>query len=195
MTYERQDPLPRRVELERLHGSYRHLRLSHEDIFNRNIMIGDHDPLVPEHRATPKLALIDFGLARELRPRQEREAERRNLDAISQVILHLINPPLSLNARVVRPYEWNGMRTMGAGLFDERRTSLLDPELRTLLAESLRIGVNGEPLGRPSLRETYERTRQGMLKPAESYQARVRESDDYIRVRLQRFILDANQEW
>ena len=36
-------------------------------------------------RTAPKLALIDFGLARQLAPGREIDAERRNLDAINIV--------------------------------------------------------------------------------------------------------------
>ncbi|RYC54194.1 hypothetical protein CHU98_g12015 [Xylaria longipes] len=162
---------------------------------SKNVMIDELDSLVQAHRATPKLALIDFGMARQLPPGGERVAENRNLEDVNTFMLALVNPAIIINDRGFYPYGSNGLRTMAAGLFDGVRLSLLDPELRTLLAHSFRIGDDDEPFGRPSLAETFERTRRGMLKPVESYQAQVREGDDYIRVRLQRFIFDADHEW
>lgn len=109
-------------------------------------------------------------------------------------MLDLIHPPFDdPRGRVFEPYEFDGIRTEAIGLFRRRRTSLLDPTLRRLLAESFRIDENGEPFGRPSLQETFERTKFGMLKPMESYEASFRERDDYIRVALQRFLYNA--EW
>ncbi|KAI0436593.1 hypothetical protein F4803DRAFT_556850 [Xylaria telfairii] len=195
MTYEREGPISRPVELEVPQRDHQHLRLTHNDIAPRNVMVGELDHLVQEHRATPKLALIDFGTARQLPPLCERDAEDRNLEAVNLIMLELINPEIQINGRGFYTYEWNGLRTMAAGLFDGVRLSLLDPELRTLLAQSFRIGDDGHPLERPSLEETFERTRRGMLKPAQSYQARIRESDDYIRVKLQRYLFDADNEW
>ncbi|KAK5624990.1 hypothetical protein RRF57_000706 [Xylaria bambusicola] len=195
MTYARGGPEPRSVELETPQENHTHLRLIHDDIAARNVMVGERDPLVPAHRATPKLVLIDFGLARTLPENQEREAERRNLEAINLVMLDLINPPVTRQDQGLHPYEWNGIRTLARGLFSGRRTSLLDPELRRLLAESFRIGNDGDPVGRPSLEETFERTRIGMLKPMESYRNRIREGDRYLRVSLQRFLNDADDEW
>ncbi|KAI8948641.1 hypothetical protein F4801DRAFT_581162 [Xylaria longipes] len=181
MTYAREGPINRPVELEVPQRDHQHLRLTHNDIAPRNVMIDELDPLVQAHRATPKLALIDFGMARQLPPGGERVAENRNLEDVNTFMLALVNPAIIINDRGFYPYGSNGLRTMAAGLFDGVRLSLLDPELRTLLAHSFRIGDDDEPFGRPSLAETFERTRRGMLKPVESYQAQVREGDDYIR--------------
>ncbi|KAI0425146.1 hypothetical protein F5Y09DRAFT_112974 [Xylaria sp. FL1042] len=193
MTYAKEELVPS-MELEMLRGDQEHLRLVHDDIAARNVMIGEFDPLVKEHRATPKLTLIDFGLARQLPLGREKEAEDRNLQEVNMLMLDLINPRIRMDGRGIYPHEWNGIRTIAAGLFDERRLCLLDRELRTLLAQSFRITNNGEPFRRPSLAETFERTRRGILKPPESYQSPIRESDDYIRARLQRILLDADNE-
>ncbi|KAI0802115.1 hypothetical protein GGR55DRAFT_459252 [Xylaria sp. FL0064] len=193
MTYVREEITPS-IELEMLRTDQDHLRVVHNDIAARNVMVGDCDPLVQEHRATPKLTLIDFGLAHQLPLGREKESERRNLKEVNTLMLDLINPRIRMNGRGIYPYECNGIRTIAGGLFDERRLSLLDPELRTLLAQSFRIAINGEPFRRPSLAETFERTRRGMLKPPESYQSQIRESDDYIQARLQRLLLDAHDE-
>ncbi|KAI1363494.1 hypothetical protein F5Y08DRAFT_309249 [Xylaria arbuscula] len=196
MTYSREDEEaePRPVQLERPHRDRPHLRLIHDDIAPRNVMIDERNPFVQDHRTAPKLVMIDFGLARQLPEGREQDAERRNLDAINLLMLDLVFPPFAdPRGRRMRPTEYNGIRTEASGLFRGRRTSLLDPELRRLLAESFRIGDNDEPLGRPSLQETFERTKFGMLKPPESYRdASLRETDDYIRVSLQRFLHDAD---
>ncbi|KAI0478312.1 hypothetical protein F4859DRAFT_521159 [Xylaria cf. heliscus] len=195
MTYTKEGHTGRSVELEVFQRGRQHLRLAHNDIAPRNVVVGERDPLVQEHRATPKLALIDFGLARQLPPLRNRDAENRNLEDVNMLMLDLVNPAMKINNRGLYPYEWNGLRTNAAGLFDSIRLSLLDPELRTLLAHSFRIGDDNQPFGRPSLEETFERTRQGMLKPVESYPGRIRESDDYIRVKLQRLFYNADNEW
>ncbi|KAI1302454.1 hypothetical protein F5Y03DRAFT_209186 [Xylaria venustula] len=195
MTYERQEPGPRTMELEVPQRNLRHLRIVHDDIAARNVMIGERDPFDRDHRSIPKLTMIDFGAAHELPPNRQRNAEDANLEGINIVMLQLINPPLGRRNHVYGPYAWNGITTMAAGIFDRRRTSLLDPELQTLIAQSFRVGDRMEPLGRPSLAETFERTKRGMLKPVESYPARLRETDDYIRARLQRIIYDADRGW
>ncbi|KAI0520867.1 hypothetical protein F5B22DRAFT_653807 [Xylaria bambusicola] len=195
MTYARECSGPRPVREETPQRNHTHLRLVHNDIAARNVMVGERDPTHQAHRHTPKLALIDFGLARSLPENLEREAESRNLYAINCVMLNLINPPLSQEGQPLYPYEFNGILTLARGLFNGRRTSLLDPELRRLLAESFRIGDDGQPFGRPSLQETFERTRIGMLKPTESYRNRVREGDHYLRGSLQRFLYDAPGDW
>ncbi|KAI0965693.1 hypothetical protein F4678DRAFT_485183 [Xylaria arbuscula] len=176
MIYERQEPEPRTIEVEVPQRDHQHLRIVHDDIAARNIMIGERDLFVPD--------------------RDQKRSEDNNLEAVNIIMLQLINPPVDPANNVYTPVPWNGITTMAAGVFDGRRTSLLDPELQTLIAESFRIGEErGEPFGRPSLAETFERTKRGMLKPVESYPNQFRETDDYIRIRLQRFIYDADHGW
>ncbi|KAI0865637.1 hypothetical protein F4860DRAFT_509521 [Xylaria cubensis] len=194
MTYKRGGPENRHVDLEAPQRDHEHLRLIHNDIAFRNVVMDDIDPLVQEHRATPKLVLIDFGMARQAL--DARDAENDNLEAVNMLMLDLIDPSMNINNQGFYPIEsTNGFRTMAAGLFNKARLPLLDPELQTLLAHSFRIGDNGQPFRRLSLEDTFRRTRRGMLKPAESYNARVRESDDFIWAQLQRLLYDADAEW
>ncbi|KAI0552540.1 hypothetical protein F4679DRAFT_581443 [Xylaria curta] len=190
MTYSREGPTNRPLELEVPRRGHRHLRLSHHDIAFRNVVVDNLDPRVQEHRVTPKLVLIDFGMARQ--GNSQRDAENSNLEAVNMLMLDLIDPTMLINNRGFYPIgSPNGFRTMAAGLYNSARLPRLDPELQALLAHSFRIGADGQPFRRLSLEETFARTRRGMLKPAESYNGLVQEGDDYIQAQLQRLLFNA----
>ncbi|KAI1746337.1 hypothetical protein F4680DRAFT_442611 [Xylaria scruposa] len=192
MTYAREGPIDQPMKLEVPRRDQQHLRLAHHDIAFRNVVMDEVDPRVQEHRVTPKLVLIDFGMARQ--GPSGRDAEDSNLEAVNTLMLDLIDPSMLINNRGFHPVESdNGFRTMAAGLFNKARLPRLDPELQTLLAHSFRIGADGEPFQRLSLEQTFAHTRRGMLKPAESYDGQVQESDNYIQAQLQRLLFDA--EW
>lgn len=61
MTYEREGPINQPVELEVPQRGHQHLRLTHNDIAPRNIMIDELDHLVParkySQRSSPLFSL------------------------------------------------------------------------------------------------------------------------------------------
>ncbi|KAI1122116.1 hypothetical protein F5Y10DRAFT_287533 [Nemania abortiva] len=174
-----------------------HYRLSHRDIAGRNVMLGTMEPDVFGHLATPKLVMIDFGMARQLPAGREKDSEDENLTEVNRLMLDLVDPRILANNRGFYAMEWNGMVTMAAGLFNRRALPNLDPELRQLLAESFLVedSSDGGASIKPSLRETFRRTREGMQKGRELYQNRINESDEYIKGFLQRLALDARDPW
>ncbi|KAI0115728.1 kinase-like domain-containing protein [Nemania sp. FL0031] len=192
MTYKKEGRVGGPLEIEKPQGrDTEHYRLTHRDIAERNIMVGSREPSVQTHRLAPKLVMIDFGLARRERRGNEEYSEERNLEDINCVMLNLIDPGILRDRAGYYLYEWNGMNTMAAGLFDENRLPLLDPELRSLLAESFQV-YDDDAARRPTLGETWIRTQQGMRKNPSEYRARIRETDEYIWALLQRLLYDAD---
>ncbi|GAW14644.1 hypothetical protein ANO14919_040470 [Xylariales sp. No.14919] len=198
MTYRKDGPIGGPLVLERLRGARPHYRLLHNDIAGRNIMLGNTEPTVRVHRALPKLVLIDFGLSQRAPPGNERYAEADNLTA---QMLMLINPRRLENGQAaLEPVQWGGFLTLASGILDEAQFPTLDPELRQLLAESFRCTADYQPERRPSLAETYLRTRRGTRKgPSEyPYQLRLFERDDSLRALLDAILYDVNHnrdEW
>ncbi|RWA08873.1 hypothetical protein EKO27_g6232 [Xylaria grammica] len=154
----------------------------------RNIMLGNTEPAVRVHQALPKLVLIDFGLSQRVPPGNEQ-------------MLMLINPRRLENGQAaLEPVQWGGFLTLASGILDEAQYPTLDPDLRQLLAESFRCTADYQPERRPSLAETYLRTRRGTRKePSEyPYQLRLFERDDSLRALLDAILYDVNHnrdEW
>ncbi|KAI0970459.1 kinase-like domain-containing protein [Xylaria arbuscula] len=160
--------------------------VTHNDIAARNIMIGDYEPDVPEHRIAPKLVLIDFGMADHRA--SARQSELYNLQQVMHEMMWLILPRVDMKTA----RECEGSRTHAWELYPRNgrnRAPNLDPQLRALL----RDGMYEEFQERPSLREMFARTSIGAGKPATAYGAREPdETDQAIRQVVQQLLYDAD---
>ncbi|KAI1428123.1 hypothetical protein F5Y12DRAFT_711438 [Xylaria sp. FL1777] len=190
MTQRKEAPPEQPLELEtplREGQDQDHYLLAHHDIAARNIMIGDLEPRVPEHRLVNKLVLIDFGLADYTHA--PRMAEVYNLTMVAREVIYLIHPAARMNEGF---RECEGIPTEAWELYPMNGINYfprLDPELRRLLAESL-----SEVPARPSVRETFRRTQLGVRKPAYAYANAESESDQAIQELLQHMLYDADND-
>ncbi|KAI1311360.1 hypothetical protein F5Y03DRAFT_410516 [Xylaria venustula] len=163
--------------------------VAHNDIAARNIMIGDIEHDVPEHRLVPKLVLIDFGMADH--KISARVSELCNLQQVMHELMWLILDRVDMKTAK----ECDGVRTCAWELYPQHqrngqnRAPTLDPELRALL----RDGMYEDFQARPSLREMFIRTSLGAGKPASAYGARQdEESDEAVRRTIQGLMYDAD---
>ncbi|TRX97983.1 hypothetical protein FHL15_001193 [Xylaria flabelliformis] len=168
----------------------RHREFLHGDIASRNIMIGECDPEVEDHRITPILKYIDYGFSGPARNAEE--AIRENLFNASVLILYLIHPDSAHLDFENLALEYKGIYTYAASIIPwpngRNPCPYLDEELRDLLAEVFRVN----PAQRPSIQEVFMRTQNGVAKPATSYRYReFEESDIAIDARLQQILHDA----
>ncbi|KAI1733950.1 hypothetical protein F4680DRAFT_471496 [Xylaria scruposa] len=168
----------------------KHRDFLHGDIAARNIMIGECDPEVEDHRITPILKYIDYGFSG---PAGNAEAAiQLNLFHASVVLLFLIHPDtvhLDFENLVA---EYKGIETYACSIvpFPNGRDPVphLDDELRDLLAEVFRVNI----ARRPTIQEVFMRIQNGMAKPATRYRYReFEESDIAIEARLQQLLHDA----
>ncbi|KAI3323471.1 hypothetical protein HD806DRAFT_544217 [Xylariaceae sp. AK1471] len=160
----------------------------HGDLAGRNIMIGDRDLEVPEHRLVPQLKMIDFGSTTEVL--NSKQAVTDNLYRVSRQILCLINRQM-VTTLPWNAVDFNGITTLAHDILPENGVDKfpnLDIELRDLIVEAMATDIPA----RPSLREMFRRTRQGMLKPPSAYPGRVVEESDYpIQMVMQQLLYNA----
>ncbi|TGJ87151.1 hypothetical protein E0Z10_g1636 [Xylaria hypoxylon] len=197
LTYKKEGPEGGPLEREKPQANGEHYRLIHNDIAHRNMMVDQCEPMVRQHRLVPKLVMIDFGLARQAIPGDEIRSEQMNLTDINIMMLGLIIPRSAVvHAEDLRLARWNGMITQAACILNDDRLPYLDPDLQMLLAESFKCNDELEPYGRPSLEETFQRTRRGMRKPATSYSEalRILELDETVWMIMQNLIFDADDD-
>ncbi|KAJ3575256.1 hypothetical protein NPX13_g4095 [Xylaria arbuscula] len=182
MTYAKNAPYGERLELEELHPNEPHYMLRHGDIAFRNLMFDDYEPHVPEHRAAPKMVLIDFGLSATVAepgmPGAATLAETLNLHECAKHMVFLINPFLNELPNNAYLYDVRaGLATLAWSIIPDRDGHdpfpWLDNELRYLLCDALT-----DPLKRPSLEQMLRRTRRGAEKPASAYGARAPDESD-----------------
>ncbi|KAI1752022.1 hypothetical protein F4782DRAFT_547307 [Xylaria castorea] len=176
--------------LEIIPEDRRHRLFVHDDIAGRNVMIGECDPEDEDHRVSPILKFIDYGMSRPAR--DAAEAILENLMPASIVMLHLIseNTPLLDYSNVKVKYK--GVTTYAANIVPIPGGFIpcpfLDEELRDLLAEVFRVN-NAQ---RPPIQEIFMRIQNGMAKTAAAYPFReFEESDTTIEARLQQLLHDA----
>ncbi|GAW26434.1 putative g2-specific protein kinase nima protein [Rosellinia necatrix] len=176
--------------LETIRTDQHPLRMVHGDIAGRNVMLDKEDPDIPERRATTT-----------------RTASIQNLHFATEQIILLI----SRHRVHRRAVAYHGIRTFAAGVLPRavRRGAEgggndggggggggvelvdpypnLDPELRSLLVDAMRVDVTR----RPSLRDMLWRTRRGAAKPAGAYPTRFWEEGDHsVRAVLQHLMYD-----
>ncbi|KAI0468767.1 hypothetical protein F4859DRAFT_516928 [Xylaria cf. heliscus] len=162
----------------------------HGDIAHRNIMIGECDPTVEDHRITPILKFIDFGLSHQARNHES--AVRANITDATFIIEYMIaHTVIHQVPRAIQYWDYKGVQTSATALIPEiygyDPFPNLDEELRDLIAESMRAN---QAL-RPSVQEIYMRVENGMKKTASQYPFReFEESDIAIEARLQQILHD-----
>ncbi|KAI3328581.1 kinase-like domain-containing protein, partial [Ustulina deusta] len=184
MTSKKEAPYGQPLELEIFHEDKEHYALAHNDIAARNIMFGDREPDVPEHRSVPKLVLIDFGLSQV--KGWGSEAEYINLGMVAREMICLINPSARVSGHFM---EFNGFLTQAFEILPMNGVDMyphLDPELRNLLVVAL-----GPDESRPTLQEMLRRTHIGVRKPASAYNSPEREADNIVNTLLQEMVYDA----
>ncbi|KAI0449765.1 hypothetical protein F5B21DRAFT_32010 [Xylaria acuta] len=169
----------------------RHIEFLHGDIATRNIMIGECDPEVEDHRITPILKFIDYGFSGPAR--DAAEAIRENLYHASTLMCYLVNE----NSRYLDwdrvMVEYKGIQTYAANIVPYPPGSQdpcphIDEDFRDLLVECNRVN----PLGRPPIQEVFLRAQNGVAKTASDYRYReFEESDAAIEARLQQLLHDA----
>ncbi|RYC56761.1 hypothetical protein CHU98_g9444 [Xylaria longipes] len=164
--------------------------LLHGDIASRNIMIGEWQPEVEEHRIAPILKYIDYGFA--AIANNPAQALRENLFWASTIMLFLINEHAEVLDfdNVARSYK--GIQTYAANIIPITNgfnpNPHLDEELRDLLAETMRVNVEL----RPTLPEVMRRIQNGMKKQPFEYRFReFEESNVAIEARLRQLLHDA----
>ncbi|KAI1778977.1 kinase-like protein [Hypoxylon cercidicola] len=150
--------------------------LSHNDIHYENVLLGEPLP-DNEHRITPILKLIDFGMARYVK-----EGEKRNVQDIGEVMMYLIDLSTELmdpdaDEEDLPEIVWEGqtIRTDATRIVPFKKE--IDPLLQTLVCACL---STDDDLPWPSLNYLFTAAQNAIVNPSASYRNRPEEQDAYI---------------
>ncbi|KAI1810491.1 hypothetical protein GGS20DRAFT_567327 [Poronia punctata] len=172
MAYPRNAPKGEPVKIETINENKPPGRFSHNDIAMRNIMIGDRTPKEAEHRVIPIFKLIDYGLA--TYRNTSYEAVTYNLWCVAKTMVWLICGP-EATPEMGKQVLYRHYATVAHDLVWEDDFPNLDPDLRDIVTESMAL----EREVRPTLKQTFERVRRGVAKPAAAYGHRQLEESNY----------------
>ncbi|KAI0435973.1 hypothetical protein F4803DRAFT_557454 [Xylaria telfairii] len=190
--YQQKIPAKGQLTLEAIPDGGQPGTFIHGDLASRNIMIGESDPEVEDHRVTPILKYIDYGMSGSMK--EAGPAVRFNLFQVAETMLWMISderPPVEAEGEQIT--QWKGIYTFAVNIipfpsgYDP--CPHLDEELRDLIAETLRV----TSASRPTPREIFMRIENGMKKTPEDYppHRQYEESDEQIKARLQSLLHDA----
>ncbi|KAH9907057.1 hypothetical protein F4778DRAFT_611877 [Xylariomycetidae sp. FL2044] len=160
----------------------------HGDLHTSNMMLGDTDPSVAEHRLVPRVKFIDLGAAR-----VSANGTQENLYTIAERMMMLIGAPERWGYHEMS--QWNGYETFATDILPGTggpTFPFLDEDLRDLLARSLAK----EEGNRPNLQQTFQEVSDAVrTKTAASYAPDdARETDYHIRDVWRRLLHDADDE-
>ncbi|KAI0408852.1 hypothetical protein F4802DRAFT_616651 [Xylaria palmicola] len=186
-------PQPQQGEppvLEGIPTNKQPLPFAHNDIFERNVMMGDWEPHVPEHQVGTNMKLIDYGICTTNISGSDSMLD--NLLGVTLIIVRLIlghDPDIS----VENATQYKGRATFATdilpGLTEEGHPydpfPDLDTDLRDLIAEVL----TRELSDRPRIAEVFRRVQAGMQKPASAYPPAALEEGDVLIRRLMQLLL------